>query len=123
VLRASRLSDDLRESEERMHLAAEAANLGMWLWDVVKDEVWMTDKGRALFGIGPDTRVDFATLSAGVHPKDRAARAAAIERLHMQLRKVLKARGHFLSDEAATKLMKRLPCSSFSEMRFLEANG
>jgi hypothetical protein len=30
VLRASRLSDDLRDSEERMNLAAEAANLGMW---------------------------------------------------------------------------------------------
>jgi hypothetical protein len=30
VLRASRLSDDLRDSEERMNLEAEAANLGMW---------------------------------------------------------------------------------------------
>ena len=29
----------------------------------------------------------------------------AIESLHMQLRKVLKARGHFPSDEAATKLI------------------
>jgi putative transposase len=29
----------------------------------------------------------------------------AIESLHMQLRKVLKTRGHFPSDEAATKLI------------------
>jgi putative transposase len=29
----------------------------------------------------------------------------ATESLHMQLRKVLKNRGHFLSDEAATKLI------------------
>jgi putative transposase len=29
----------------------------------------------------------------------------AIESLHMQLRKVLKNRGHFPSDEAATKLI------------------
>ena len=29
----------------------------------------------------------------------------AIESLHMQLRKVLKSRGHFPSDEAAAKLM------------------
>ena len=29
----------------------------------------------------------------------------AIESLHMQLRKVLKIRGHFPSDEAATKLI------------------
>jgi two-component system, LuxR family, sensor kinase FixL len=48
VFRASRLSKDLRDSEERMSLAADAANLGMWVWDVARDEIWMTDKGRAL---------------------------------------------------------------------------
>src|SRR5580704_6440463 len=80
VLRASRLSDDLRDSEERMNLAAEAANLGMWVWDVARDEIWMTDKGRALFGFPPETRVDYAALILRVHPEDRAARAAAIRR-------------------------------------------
>jgi two-component system, LuxR family, sensor kinase FixL len=79
VLRASRLSDDLRDSEERMSLAAKAANLGMWVWDVVRDEVWMTDNGRALFGFGPDMLLDSAALNSRVHPEDRAARAAAIK--------------------------------------------
>jgi PAS domain S-box-containing protein len=80
VLRAAGLSDDLRESEERMSLAAEAANLGMWVWDVARDEVWMTDKGRALLGFARDTRLDAATLISRVHIEDRAARAAAIKR-------------------------------------------
>jgi PAS domain S-box-containing protein len=80
VLRASRLSDDLRDSEERMNLAAEAANLGMWVWDVARDEIWMTDKGCAFFGFPPETRVDYAALILRVHPEDRAARAAAIRR-------------------------------------------
>ncbi len=80
LFRASRLSDDLRDSEERMSLAAEAANLGMWVWDVARDEVWTTDKGRALFGFAPDTRLDRAALSARVHPEDRAARDSAIRR-------------------------------------------
>jgi PAS domain S-box-containing protein len=80
VLRASRLSDDLRDSEERMSLAAEAANLGMWVWDVARDEVWTTDKGRALLGLAPDTRLDRAVLSSRVHPEDRAARDSAIRR-------------------------------------------
>ena len=44
-------------------------------------------------------------------PLDRADRggqvlANAIESLHMQLRKIIKARGHFLSDEAALKLIR-----------------
>jgi two-component system, LuxR family, sensor kinase FixL len=78
LFRAAQLSDDLRDSEERMSLAAEAANLGMWVWDVVSDEVWMTNKVRALFGFAPDTRLDRAALIACVHPEDRAARDSAI---------------------------------------------
>jgi PAS domain S-box-containing protein len=78
--RLKRAERSLRDSEERMSLAAEAANLSMWVWDVVRDEVWMTDKGRAWFGIGPDTRLDYATLNARVHPEDRVARDSAIRR-------------------------------------------
>jgi two-component system, LuxR family, sensor kinase FixL len=47
---------------------------------VMRDEVWTTDKGRALFGFGPDTRLDNAALISRVHPEDRATRAAAIKR-------------------------------------------
>src|SRR5260221_309923 len=80
-LRVRRLAErSLRDSEERMSLAAEAANLGMWVWDVVRDRIWMTDKGRALFGFAPDTRLDDAALISRVHREDRAARAAAIRR-------------------------------------------
>jgi two-component system sensor kinase FixL len=80
VLRAAQLSDELRESEERMSLAADAANLGMWLWDVTKDKIWMTDKGRALYGIEPNAPPDHPAMIARVHPEDRATRAAALKR-------------------------------------------
>jgi PAS domain-containing protein len=73
----SKAEEALRASEERVNLAAEAANLGMWVWDLVRDEVWMTDKGRALLGLAPDTRLDSAALVARVHPEDRAAQDAA----------------------------------------------
>src|SRR5258706_5805095 len=78
--RLKRAERSLRDSEGRMSLAAEAANLSMWVWDVVRDKIWMTDKGRALFGFGPDARLDNATVISRVHPEDRAARAAAITR-------------------------------------------
>jgi PAS domain S-box-containing protein len=78
--RRKRAERSLRDSEERMSLAAEAANLGMWVWDVMRDEIWITDKGRALFGFAPDTRLDHAALIARVHPEDRAARDSEIRR-------------------------------------------
>ncbi len=80
VFRASWLSDELRETREQMALATDAANLAMWAWDVLKDEVWMTDKGRALFAFAPDTRLDYAKLITRIHSDDRVAREAAIRR-------------------------------------------
>ncbi|HEU5237103.1 MAG TPA: hypothetical protein VFU37_08180, partial [Pyrinomonadaceae bacterium] len=71
--RRKRAERSLRDSEERMSLAAEAANLGMWVWDVKRNEFWMTDKGRALFGFAPDTRLDHELLTTRIHPEDRAA--------------------------------------------------
>jgi PAS domain S-box-containing protein len=61
-----------------MSLAAEAANLGLWFWDVGGNQIWMTDKGRALLGFIPDEPLDYAALTARVHPADRPARDAAI---------------------------------------------
>ena len=68
----------LRQSEERMSLVADGVNLGMEMWDTARDEVWMTERGRALFGIDGDTRINSATIVARVHPDDRDLREASI---------------------------------------------
>ena len=78
--RRKRVEQSLRDSEERMSLAAEAANMGMWALDVVSGELWMSDKGRALFGIEPVARLDNATLLSRVHPEDRAIRRVEMMR-------------------------------------------
>ena len=81
VNRSTRLRAEraLVESTERMNLAAKAANLGLWVWDVSGDDAWMTEQARSLFGFGKDTRVDYAVILDRVHPEDRAARAQAIQ--------------------------------------------
>jgi signal transduction histidine kinase/GAF domain-containing protein len=87
----SKAEEALRASEERMNLAAEAANLAMWEWDVGKDEIWMTDKGRALYGLVRDARLDYAALVSRVHPDDRVCRDAAI-------RRALEAEGEYATE-------------------------
>ena len=37
VVRASQLSRELRESQERMQLATSGADIGVWDWDIAKD--------------------------------------------------------------------------------------
>src|SRR5438876_4305936 len=34
---------NLRETQERMELAASAAKVGMWMWDSARNEIWLTD--------------------------------------------------------------------------------
>ena len=71
---------ELRETQERMELAANAAELGMWMWDIVRDEVWITDKGRALFGFAPLEKIDFNRFRNRVHPEDRESVLRAVEK-------------------------------------------
>ena len=69
----------LRETQQRMELAASAAKLGMWMWDIVHDEIWFTDKGRALFGFGASEKLDFDRFRHVLHPEDRESVLWAVE--------------------------------------------
>src|SRR5213076_867683 len=61
----------LRESEARINLATNAANLGLWLWNIRDDELWVTEKWRRLFGFAESEPVTFGQLLQVVHPEDR----------------------------------------------------
>ena len=51
VLRASRLARDLRESEQRLELAAHAAGAGLWAWDAASGRIWATERARTMLGL------------------------------------------------------------------------
>jgi len=66
-----RAEEALRESETRMSLAADAANLGLWIWNVPGgDERWVTEKWRQLFGFADSEPVTFDRFLEVVHPGD-----------------------------------------------------
>src|SRR5947208_1581139 len=66
-----RAEEALRESEARINLAADAANFGLWLWNIRDDELWVTEKWRKLFGFAESEPVNFGQLLQVVHPEDR----------------------------------------------------
>jgi PAS domain S-box-containing protein len=71
--------DALREFEERVVLAAEATHHGVWELDTATNELWMSDKARALFQFDPETCLDMAIVQCRIHPDDRALRESAIK--------------------------------------------
>jgi PAS domain S-box-containing protein len=70
----------LRVSEERMNLAAEAANLGMWVWGIPDDDVWVTEKCRSLFRFEPNEPIDLQRFIDRVHLEDRKSTTEALQR-------------------------------------------
>jgi PAS domain-containing protein len=69
----------LHESEERMRLAAAAANIGLWVWDIPRDFIWASDRARALYGVQPDELVNFQRFMASLHPEDRTQVETAVQ--------------------------------------------
>jgi PAS domain S-box-containing protein len=61
----------LRQSEERMRLAAAAVNLGIWEWDLSKDEIWATNARRGLLGSPAPGKTALEDFICRLHPDDR----------------------------------------------------
>jgi two-component system, LuxR family, sensor kinase FixL len=78
VLRAGQLSRELLDSQQRMRLAASAADLSLWEWDIIQDEIWTTERGRERAGISPTERISFTRFLQSVHPDDREPTQRAV---------------------------------------------
>lgn len=70
VLERHRLVLRLRESEERMAIAAAAANMGLWEWDVERDEVWANEVIGKRLGFDGNERPKLERLFRSIHPDD-----------------------------------------------------
>jgi diguanylate cyclase (GGDEF)-like protein/PAS domain S-box-containing protein len=64
---------DLQRSDERMRMAVEAARIGFWDWDVIRDEQVWSDICKELLGLRPESTTNFQVLINSVHPDDRKA--------------------------------------------------
>ena len=70
----------LDEFEERVALAAEAAQLGAWELDTTSNRIWVSAKVRQLFQFPPDGEISYTHFEQRVHPEDRAARDRVMRR-------------------------------------------
>ncbi|MGZ8225282.1 MAG: sensor histidine kinase [Methylococcaceae bacterium] len=82
---------ELRISEQRMSLAAHAAEMRLWEWNIVHDEIWSTDKQRLLFGIAKPEKISFESFLSVLHNEDR-------ERVKLAIEESLNGSGNFESE-------------------------
>lgn len=82
-------ADALRESEERLRIALEAAEMGTWLWRSSSDELILDESLRGLLGLTSEKAVmSLDTFLRAVHEDDRSQVRAEFDRC-------LKAGGDF----------------------------
>ena len=98
IVRAQKLARELqaseaevRERERRMSLAAKAADLALWTWDIPSDAIWITPGGRVLYGIEDGAQVDLAEFLGTIHGDDR-------DRVRLLIEETLAGSGEFKTD-------------------------
>ena len=70
---------ELHESEERIALAAEAAQIGVWEFNPDTKAFWASEKWRNLFGFKAEEEVTYEDFRERVHPEDRGRRDALVQ--------------------------------------------
>ena len=70
----------LKESEERLRLATEAARVGIWEWNIVDNTLQLTPLCLQQFGLASGAELRYESILARLHPDDRVSTNQAIHK-------------------------------------------
>ena len=74
ITERKRHEEEIAESRQRLTLATSAADIGIWDWDIVSDQLTWDDQMFRLYGITErSTTYSVKVWETSVHPDDRAA--------------------------------------------------
>jgi PAS domain S-box-containing protein len=79
IVQHTQALETLREREARISLAAESADLAFWVLYPEQNTVWMSEKGRAMYGFTLQEPLTRESLVSRIHPDERVAVQAAFE--------------------------------------------
>lgn len=72
ITQLKKSAEDIKESEERLRIALQAGKIGVWDWNIVKNELNWTENVYEIHGVTKDNfDVTFANFKNLIHPDDR----------------------------------------------------
>jgi PAS domain S-box-containing protein len=80
ITERKRAEQGLRDSEEKLRLALDGAQLGTWEWDLKTGKLAGSPLSFALFGLSADADFNFGMFLSMIHPDDRARVDEAMKR-------------------------------------------
>jgi two-component system sensor histidine kinase UhpB len=70
----------VREHQSRLQLVVKAANIGMWDWDLLSNEVYLSPEWKSQLGFADDELPNqFETWTTRIHPDDRERMLADVK--------------------------------------------
>jgi len=79
VLARKRSDLELRESRARLHMATDAAGVGLWVMAADTGNVWVTPRTRELFGFAEAETLNYASFDRMIAPADRKRVEQAVQ--------------------------------------------
>lgn len=77
--RRRRAEKELRESREFLEVSTSAGELGLWVRDMERGDLWTNQRLRSLFGFGQNETVRFDNVLARIHPDDRGQVTSTVQ--------------------------------------------
>lgn len=71
ALERKRSSEELRASQDKVELAVEAGKLGLWEWQLERNEIWISEQAYEIFGWPPGAAPTYELFMSSMHPEDR----------------------------------------------------
>jgi len=81
VTEQKEVEEALKESEERLNLAIEGADLAIWNWDMLTDEVAHNHRYAEMIILQPGEKSDMTTWKRSIHPEDLPAVESALQEI------------------------------------------
>jgi signal transduction histidine kinase len=69
--RRRRIEAELRQTQQSVNLAADAARLGILVWETPNSQMWTSEKWNEIHGYEPKEQVTFQNFLSRVHTQDR----------------------------------------------------
>jgi PAS domain S-box-containing protein len=79
MFQTAQLAQKLEESDKKLNLAADSADLSLWEWDLNKDEIWITPTRRAQLGLSVSRKITSEDVISRWYADDRDQVRQAIE--------------------------------------------
>ena len=114
ALARKRFEESLRESEERLNLAASSAEAGLWVLEIATGHIWVTEKSRELYGFAADQELNFEGFIQVVAPEDRDRIRRSVERA-LQMRRDFREEYRIVHPEGTIRWMAARGRSYFNQ--------